>query len=189
MQEPFKEPQSPSKDCAGSAHIFTPFPPGHYNMMVKRTVTILTVHPRAGTADERMQQKTAKFNPSHTRTNIRTCMLGKKKNLPPAGHLPFPRPVGAQSAGFVFVRSETMLGCCLRSPASAPSFPTPANLESDLKTRAQHLEDVLNMSGSARSRSHSTHVGKHRPPSQDTPTLKPRRPEVIYQAACCGHKH
>lgn len=40
----------------------------------------------------------------------------------------------------------------------------PRNLKRDLTTLAQHLGDAGNMSSSARSRSHSTHVGNHRPP-------------------------
>lgn len=44
-----------------------------------------------------------------------------------------------------------------------PLQPRPPQ-EQHFTTRAQHLEDVQNMSGSAPSRSHSTRVGKHRTP-------------------------
>lgn len=54
----------------------------------------------------------------------------------------------------------------------------PRNLKRDLTTLAQHLGDAGNMSGSARSRSHSTHVGNHRPPLGPPKTcghFRPRR--------------
>lgn len=45
-----------------------------------------------------------------------------------------------------------------------PLFEPRPPQEQHFTTRAQHLEDVQNMSGSAHTRSHSTDVGKHRPP-------------------------
>lgn len=63
-------------------------------------------------------------------------------------------------------RGENFASVLPVSPSSVVSLPI--NLaptqEQHFTTRAQHLEDVQNMSGSARTRRHSTRVGKHRPP-------------------------
>lgn len=61
------------------------------------------------------------------------------------------------------VKIYTGVVCFL--PRRLPPASTSPPLKSDFTTRAQHLGDVQNMSGSARSRSCSTRVGKHRPPS------------------------
>lgn len=75
--------------------------------------------------------------------------------------------------GFVLVGGGKMRGCrvflfffFLPLPPSSCLFlaTPPRNLKRDLTTLAQHLGDAGNMSSSARSRSHSTHVGNHRPP-------------------------
>lgn len=71
-----------------------------------------------------------------------------------------------------------------RLPLSEPRPPQ----EQHFTTQAQHLEDVQNMSGSARARSRSTNVGKHRPPSKDT-YGHPSEEGVIYEGLilrrCC----
>lgn len=61
------------------------------------------------------------------------------------------------------VKIYTGVVCFL--PRRLPPASTSPPLKSDFTTRAQHLGDVQNMSGSARSRSRSTRVGKDRPPS------------------------
>lgn len=107
-------------------------------------------------------------------------MYQTKFRTHPHMYVPTAKIIGAQhltylcraawscGAGCGDVRMRSEVKICVNAarflPRRLPLFQPRPPQELHFTTRAQHLEDVQNMSGSAHTRNHSTNVGKHRPP-------------------------
>lgn len=115
-------------------------------------------------------QNLTRHAPVRCRTHSRTCMLGKGKSplrCSPTfltGRFARCAAVSGDVKKDVLLKMCADAASCLPRRRLTPFQPRPQQ-EQHFTTRAQHLEDVQNMSGcSAHSRRHSTRVGKHRPP-------------------------